>query len=148
MIKYARIVDEKNGLVDVGLGTNIAFYQSIGMTEMDVEEGYDGQWYLKGYAPADDRKIIRTFAKDAIWVATRNMTLPDGVNAWGAFKSFLEQAGLWDGWAMQAYLLEENPFFTEFYPKATAVFGKELVDAVLDTAVVEHRIIIPESTVR
>lgn len=52
MIKYARIVDTKSGTVDVGTGTNVGFYRSIGMTEMDVEQGYDGQWYLLGYAPA------------------------------------------------------------------------------------------------
>jgi hypothetical protein len=141
MIKYARIVDKKNGLVDVGLGTNIAFYQSIGMVEMDVEQGVDGQWYLMGYAPADDRKVIRTFAKDAIWVATKDMIIDpvSGITAWEAFKNFLLESGLWEGWTMQAYLLEENPFFAEFYPLAVSVFGKELVDGVLDKAVIESR---------
>ena len=52
MVKmYAKIVDEKQKLCDVGDGTNVSFYQSIGMSEMDVEEGYDGKWYLEGYAP-------------------------------------------------------------------------------------------------
>ena len=27
------------------------FYKSIGMTEMEVEQAYNGAWYLKGYAP-------------------------------------------------------------------------------------------------
>lgn len=52
MIKYARIVDTQAGTVDVGAGTNTEFYKSIGMTEMDVEQSYDGQWYLMGYAPS------------------------------------------------------------------------------------------------
>ena len=51
MIKYARITNQKNGLCEVGLGTNSAFYQSIGMAEMEVEQSYDGSWYLLGYAP-------------------------------------------------------------------------------------------------
>lgn len=52
MIKYAKIVDNDKKMVDVGLGTNEEFYKSIGMTQMEVEEAYDGQWYLQGYAPA------------------------------------------------------------------------------------------------
>lgn len=51
MLKYARIVNEETKACEVGTGTNTAFYQSIGMTEMDVEQAYDGSWYLKGYAP-------------------------------------------------------------------------------------------------
>lgn len=53
MLKYARIVNEDTKLCEVGTGTNTAFYQSIGMTEMEVEQGYDGCWYLKGYAPQE-----------------------------------------------------------------------------------------------
>ena len=51
MKKYARIVNEETKAGEVGLGTNSAFYQSIGMSEMEVEQAYDGAWYLKGYAP-------------------------------------------------------------------------------------------------
>ena len=52
MIKYAKIVNEETKLCEVGLGTNSAFYKSIGMTEMEVEQDYAGNWYLAGYAPA------------------------------------------------------------------------------------------------
>ena len=48
---YAKIENEETKQVSVGTGTNTAFYQSIGMVEMEVEQAYDGQWYLKGYAP-------------------------------------------------------------------------------------------------
>ena len=51
MLKYARIVNEETKACEVGLGTNSAFYQSIGMSEMDVEQAYDGSWYVKGFAP-------------------------------------------------------------------------------------------------
>lgn len=53
MEKYAQITDENTKAVSVGVGTNTAFYESIGMTEMDVEQGYDGQWYVAGYAPKE-----------------------------------------------------------------------------------------------
>ena len=48
---YAKIIDEKTKQCEVGTGTDSDFYQSIGMSEMEVEQAYDGQWYLKGYAP-------------------------------------------------------------------------------------------------
>ena len=50
---YAKIIDKEKKICQVGTGTNTAFYKSIGMSEMDVEQGYDGQWYLKGYAPQE-----------------------------------------------------------------------------------------------
>ena len=45
------ITNQETKTVDVGLGTDEQFYKSIGMTEMDVEQAYNGAWYLKGYAP-------------------------------------------------------------------------------------------------
>lgn len=51
MLKYVKVINEKTKLCEVGLGTNVSFYQSIGMTEQEVEQGFDGAWYLKGYAP-------------------------------------------------------------------------------------------------
>lgn len=48
---YAKIINEETKLCEVGLGTNSNFYQSIGMTEMEVEQAYDGSWYIKGFAP-------------------------------------------------------------------------------------------------
>lgn len=52
MKMYAKITNEQTKQCDVGLGTNIEYYKSIGMTEQEVEQGYDGQYYLKGFAPA------------------------------------------------------------------------------------------------
>ena len=51
MKKYAKVTNEQTKECMVGLGTNIEFYKSIGMTEQDVEEAYNGSWYLKGYCP-------------------------------------------------------------------------------------------------
>ena len=96
--------------------------------------------------PPPETKTVRTFAKDAIWVATKDMVIDEstGLTAWEAFKTFLLDSGLWEGWSMQAYLLEENPFFAEFYPQAVAVFGAELVDNVLAASVVESRTVTVE----
>ena len=51
MKKYAKIINEETKQCEVGLGTNSKFYQSIGMTEMEVEQDYEGNWYLVGYVP-------------------------------------------------------------------------------------------------
>ena len=51
MLKYAKIINEETKQCEVGTGTNSAYYQSIGMVEMEVEQAYDGSWYVKGYAP-------------------------------------------------------------------------------------------------
>ena len=58
MLKYAKVTNEETKTCDVGLGTNIDFYKSLGFTEQEVEQAYDGQWYLKGYAPTKPAPTI------------------------------------------------------------------------------------------
>lgn len=48
---YAKIINEETKQCEVGVGTNTKFYESIGMVEMDVEQAYNGSWYVKGFAP-------------------------------------------------------------------------------------------------
>lgn len=55
---YAKIENDITKECSVGFGTNVEFYQSIGMTEMDVEEAYDGKWYVAGYAPQKPQELI------------------------------------------------------------------------------------------
>lgn len=56
---YAKIINNETKQCDVGTGTNTKFYKSIGMTEMDVEQAYDGQWYVAGYAPTQPIEEVR-----------------------------------------------------------------------------------------
>ena len=58
MLKYAKVTNEETKTCDVGLGTNIDFYKSLGFTEQEVEQAYDGQWYLKGFAPTKPAPTI------------------------------------------------------------------------------------------
>ena len=58
MLKYAQIINEKNKQCDVGLGVDVKFFKSIGMKEMEVEQGYDNNWYLKGFAPQKPQELI------------------------------------------------------------------------------------------
>ncbi|MBQ7413314.1 MAG: hypothetical protein IJV07_03455 [Alphaproteobacteria bacterium] len=55
-IKYAKIVNEKTKACQVGLGTDSGLYRTLGMIETDVEQAYDGNWYVKGYAPQEPAK--------------------------------------------------------------------------------------------
>ena len=51
MKKFAKIINEETKACEVGTGTNTEFYNSISMSEMEVEQAWNGAWYLKGYAP-------------------------------------------------------------------------------------------------
>lgn len=59
MIKYAKIENEEKGIVTVGSGTDIEFYESQGFKKTDVEQAYNGSWYLKGYAPAKPQPTLQ-----------------------------------------------------------------------------------------
>ena len=59
MIKYAKLKNNETGLCEVGIGTNIGFYQSIGMKQLDVAQSdVDNQWYLTSMCPmkTDEQK--------------------------------------------------------------------------------------------
>lgn len=61
MIKYAKVINEETGLVEVGIGTNIEFYKSIGMKKLDVKQSdVDNQWYLSELCPmkTDEQKEL------------------------------------------------------------------------------------------
>ncbi len=52
MFKYAKVINKETGLCNVGVGTNVAFYKSIDMVELDVQQSdIDGAWYLKDKCP-------------------------------------------------------------------------------------------------
>ena len=59
MLKYAQITNEKTKECSVGLGTNTAYYESIGMKEMEVEQAWNGVWYVQGYAPEKPQEVIK-----------------------------------------------------------------------------------------
>ena len=80
MKKYAKVTNEETKACEVGLGTNIAFYQSIGMIEQEVEQAYDGAWYLKGYAPQktveEQNEAIRA-KRESLYVMTSDKLKAD-----------------------------------------------------------------------
>lgn len=59
MKKYALITNKETKQCVVGLGENIEYYKSCGMTETDVEQAYDGSWYVEGYAPEKPAETLK-----------------------------------------------------------------------------------------
>ena len=72
MKKYAKVINEETKACEVGLGTNSAFYQSIGMVEMDVEQSFDGSWYLLGFAPQKSLDELKQVKREEINQARDN----------------------------------------------------------------------------
>lgn len=56
--KYAKIINEKTHEVQIGAGCSDEYYIEIGMTDIDVEQAYDGKWYVAGYAPVQPEPTI------------------------------------------------------------------------------------------
>lgn len=79
MKRYAKINNEQTKTVDVGVGTNTDFYKSIGMELLDVEQAYDGQWYLQGYAPtkSDDEVALEELEQQEATLNTQVAQLKD-----------------------------------------------------------------------
>lgn len=51
MEKYAKLKNDQTKEVQIGVGCSDEYYREIGMELMDVEQAYDGLWYIKGFAP-------------------------------------------------------------------------------------------------
>ena len=77
MKKYAKVIDEEKKLCEVGIGTNTKFYKSIGMTEMDVEQAYNGQWYVKRCAPVQPEPTEYEKAQERIAVLKAEIAAVD-----------------------------------------------------------------------
>lgn len=92
MKHFAKVIDETKKCI-VGLGTNTDFYRSEGMTETDVEQAYNGSWYLKGFAPEKPQSVIDAERIDELqnyltvtdWYAVRfaetGVAVPEDVKA-------------------------------------------------------------------
>lgn len=79
MKRYAKIINQKTKEVQVGTSTNSKFYESIGMKIQDVEQAYNGSWFIKGYAPKKPESLIKeeriieleNYLKSTDWYAIR-----------------------------------------------------------------------------
>ena len=90
MIKYAKVTNEETGLCEVGIGTDIDYYKSIGMVELDVEKSEkDGQWYLSEKCPHYTPEEKEEMEKERINNLT--MTALDFIGVLQSFGLTLEQ---------------------------------------------------------
>lgn len=118
MKKYAKVINEETKACEVGLGTNSAFYQSIGMTEMEVEQAYDGNWYLAGYAPSEPEKTIEEqneairATREQLYVQTSDVIRNDYLEAVARGSDNAEE--LKQAWlASKDKIRAENPYVAE-----------------------------------
>ena len=77
MKKYAKIIDEATKQVQVGVGCSDEYYIEIGMTLMDVEQAYNGLWYVKGYAPIEPEPTEDEIKAQTIAELKANLTATD-----------------------------------------------------------------------
>ena len=66
MLKVVKVIDEQTKLCEVGIGTDEEYYKSIGMELREVEQAYNGNWYLKGYAPKQPLEELKSQQKEEI----------------------------------------------------------------------------------
>lgn len=60
MLRYAKVINSETKTCNVGdENGNTEFYKSIGMKKLDVEQGFDGNWYLVGYAPSQSLENLK-----------------------------------------------------------------------------------------
>lgn len=86
MIKYAKIVNQDTKECIVGLGTDEDFYKSLGMSLLDVEQAFDGGWYLAGYAPerpepTTAERVTALEAQTGLTRAVRELVLAENSGA-------------------------------------------------------------------
>lgn len=53
MKKYALVINDETKQVSICDDSQIEHFKECGYTKQDVEESYNGLWYLKGYAPQE-----------------------------------------------------------------------------------------------
>lgn len=54
---WATVIDSSTKKCMVGFGSNEALYKKMGMHLMEVEQGCDGNYYIKGYTPKCDNEL-------------------------------------------------------------------------------------------
>lgn len=82
----AKIIDINTKECSVGLGTDVNFYRSLGMEEMDVEKAYNNKWYVKGFAPVApeltvEEKVSKLEAETGLTRVMRELVLAENSGA-------------------------------------------------------------------
>jgi len=87
--RWAKVIDDVKKLCEVGLGDDSAYYRSIGYEKIEVAEGSDGRWYVKGYEPGNAipsakqkritelKKLLASYDYVGVKIATGCATIED-----------------------------------------------------------------------
>ena len=96
---YGTIIDNNTGLCSIGTGTNIEFYKSIGMVELDVKQSnIDNKYYLANKCPMKTSE--QTIKEEQDKINHLTMTALD-------FVTYIKKAGVSDEIILQ--YLQDNP---------------------------------------
>lgn len=139
--KYAIVVDDKTKACNVGVGEDIEFYKSLGMTLQDVEQAANGGWYLKGYCPAPVPKVYRYDRYKLMNALFEQKITIEGkeTNLWNILKNFLmtEKEGFYkDCWDSCISLLSNDPNFIEPLAALKSQYPNVDVDSILKDCIV------------
>ena len=67
MLKWAKLTNEETGAVIAGIGDNDGFFSSNGFVKMDIEQAYDGSWYLIDKVPVRPIEELKEEKYSALW---------------------------------------------------------------------------------
>lgn len=75
MIKYAKVINQDTKEVAIYEGNSEEYIKLYGVSQQEVEQSYNGHWYLKGYAPVKPAPTVqeKVKAKEAQTGLTRAM---------------------------------------------------------------------------
>lgn len=59
MFKYAKVINSDTKEVAVYEGNSQEYIKLYSVTKQEVEPGYNGHWYLKGYAPVKPARTVK-----------------------------------------------------------------------------------------
>lgn len=113
MLKYAKIINQETKECAVGLGDNDLFYQSIGMTQLDVLRTDTGVWYLADCFPEKTGQELaaqRRCCRDAFLCETDFTQLADSVfssqekQEYAAYRSYLRDFPASEGFPQEEVL--------------------------------------------
>ena len=128
MIKYAKVINQETGLCEIATGSNVQFYQSIGMIELDVQQSdIDGAWYLANKCPmkTDEQKEFEE--KDRI--AHLSLTRGD------VFRGLLIARGVTR--LMLRGMIESNEQLTEVQKEMALIDFDEALDFYRGNALID-----------
>ena len=133
MKMYAKIINEETKQCSVGDGNNFGFYQSIGMTEQEVEQAYDGSWYLLGYAPekpieklqAEVRAVrnqyLETYVDPKQLVMVWDSLSADDKKLYKDYRQYLLDYPQTEGW------YEQNPLTLDEWKQSNSSESEEVI---------------------